>query len=486
MSRLPHSRAPLRSVAILGGGLAGWMTACALIRALPAGCAIRVIETADSVPHGALSTLPVLRTFHGLLGLEEAALMRAAHGTFKLGSRFSGWTAGDHIEGFSDVGAGLEGVAFHHHWLRARASNDVGPFEDYSLAAVAGRMGRFAPPSEDARSVLSTLSYGLHLDAAAYVAVLRAGGAGVTRGPGEVTAVTLSAEGAVTAVELADGERVEADLFIDTTAEGRLIGRALGVEWRDASAWLPCDRLATREIAPRPNPPPLTEVEAVAEGWLRRVPLRDRDAVTLAYRADLTSDAEALEILGGEAHVESLRNGRRAEAWRANCVAIGPAAGQIEPLNGADVHLIQSGVSRLLGLLPGRDGDPQAAAEYNRLMAEEMDRALDMAVMRYALSGRGDPLWTMARQAAPSAPLTYKLAQFESRGRVVLYDEETFMEGSWIEALIGHGVLPRRHDPLAERLPAARATEALARLRALIRQTAQALPSHADALKAHA
>ncbi|MBC7667309.1 MAG: tryptophan 7-halogenase, partial [Gemmatimonadaceae bacterium] len=103
-------------VVILGGGVAGWMTACALARALPAGCDIRVIETADSAPRGALSTLPALRTFQGLLGLEEGALMRAAHGTFKLGPRFSGGAAGDHIEGFSDVGVGLEGVAFHHHW----------------------------------------------------------------------------------------------------------------------------------------------------------------------------------------------------------------------------------------------------------------------------------------------------------------------------------------------------------------------------------
>ncbi len=478
--------APLSRVVILGGGVAGWMTACALARALPAGCDIRVIETADSAPRGALSTLPALRTFHGLLGLEEGALMRAAHGTFKLGSRFSGWASGDHIEGFSDVGVGLEGVAFHHHWLRARASQDVGPFEAYSLAAVAARIGRFTRPSEDARSVLSTLSYGLHLDAAGYAAVLRAAGPGVARGSGEVAAVALSAEGGVEAIELVSGERVEADLFIDTTADGRLIGGALGVAWRDATAWLPCDRLATREIALRPNPSPLTEVEAIAEGWLRRVPLRDRDAVALAYRSDLTSDDEAVEILGGEDHVEPLRNGRREQVWRANCVAIGPAAGQIEPLNGSDAHLIQSGVSRLLGLLPGRDGDPQAAAEYNRLMAEEMDRALDMAVMRYALSHREDPLWTMARRASPSQPLAYKLAQFESRGRVVLYDEETFMEGSWTEALIGHGLLPRRHDPLAERLPPARAGEALARLRALIRQTAESLPSHADALKAHA
>ncbi len=477
------SRAALSSVAILGGGVAGWMTACALSRVLPAACAIRVIETADAAPRGALSTLPALRGFHGLLGLDEAALMRAAHGTFKLGSRYSGWTAQDHVEGFSDVGANLDGVAFHHHWLRAREHGEVGRYEDYSLAAVAARLGRFARPSEDTRSVLSTLSYGLHLDAAGYVAALRAAAGRVQRAPGEISDVALTPEGRIAAVVLADGERIVADLFIDTTPDGALIGVMPDSAWIDGSANLPCDRLATIEVAPRPAPPPLTEVEAVAEGWLRRAPLRNGDAVTLAFNADLTSDNEVREILGEAATISPLRQGRRERVWSGNCLAIGPAAGQLEPLNGDDAQRIQSGVGRLIALLPTADGSPLAATEYNRLMAEEMDRARDMAVFRYAVANRTDPVWTLARKAAPSSALAYKQTQFESRGRVVMYDEETFIEGAWIGAFLGHGILPRRHDRLADRMPADQTQAALTRLRGLIRQAAQTMPSHADALK---
>jgi tryptophan halogenase len=472
----------LNSVAILGGGLAGWMTACALARVLPADRAIRVIETADAAPRGALSTLPPLRGFHGLLGLDEAALMRAARGTFKLGSRYSGWTATDHVEGFSDAGASLDGVAFHHHWLRARERGEAGRYEDYSLAAVAGRLGRFAAPSEDPRSVLSTLSYALHLDAAAYVAALRATASRIDRCHGEIAKVVLADDGRIATVALADGERIVADLFIDTTPDGRLIGATPDAGWIDEPG-LPCDRLALREIAPRPNPAPLTEFEAVAEGWLRRVPLRGGDAVTLAYANGQTSDDEAREILGGEATIVPLRSGRREQAWSGNCLAIGPAASQVEPLNGDDAQAIQSGIGRLMGLLPTTADRSPAAAEYNRLMAEEQDRARDMAVFRYAAATRAEPLWTRARHTQPSPALSYKLAQFESRGRVVLYDEETFMEGAWVEAFLGHGITPRRHDRLADRLPADQADAALARLRGLIHQAAQAMPPHADALK---
>jgi len=477
------SRSALTSVAILGGGVAGWMTAAALARVLPAACAIRVIDTADCAPRGALSTLPALRGFHGLLGLDETALMRAARGTFKLGARYGGWTAEDHVEGFSDAGANLDGVAFHHHWLRARDRGEAGRYEDYSLAATAARLGRFAPPSEDPRSVLSTLSYGLHLDAAAYVETLRSTAGRVRSRTGEIAQVVLAPDGGIAAVVLADGERIAADLFVDTTPDGRLIGATPEGGWIDESAALSCDRLALREVAPRANPPPLTEFEAIAEGWLRRVPLRGGDAVTLAYAGDLTSDAAAREILGGEATLVRLRNGRRHKAWAGHCVAIGPAASQLEPLNGDDAQGVQSGVGRLIALLPTADGSPLAALEYNRLMAEEHDRARDMAVFRHLAAARNEPFWARSRQAAPSPALAYKQAQFESRGRVVLYDEETFVEGAWVGAFLGHGILPRRHDRLADRLPADQADAALARLRGLIRQAAQAMPPHADALK---
>ncbi len=149
--------------------------------------------------------------------------------------------------------------------------SDTGRYEDYSLAAVAGRLGRFAPPSEDSRSVLSTLSYGLHLDAAAYVAALRSAANRVDHRVGEIAEVASAADGRIDAVVLADGERIVADLFIDVTPDGRLIGATPDAAWIDESA-LPCDRLALREIDPRPNPAPLTEFEAIAEGWLRRVP----------------------------------------------------------------------------------------------------------------------------------------------------------------------------------------------------------------------
>jgi tryptophan halogenase len=478
---------PLGRVAIFGGGLDAWMTAAALARATGGQAAIRVIESGPA-PIGALSTLPSLRSFHALLGLDEAALMAATKATYKLGSRFSGWTPGQSFcQAFGEIGATLDGVGFHHYWTRLRQAGETAPLDDYNLAAVAATLGRFAPPDSDPRSPLSTLSYGLHLDAGLYVGVLRdlATRNGVTVTRGEIADVVVDA-GSIVAVLLKDGERVEAELFVDATGPAaRLIGQALNEPFEDWSNLLPANRAVRIAAEARPDAPPLTEIEAVAEGWRWRVPLRDRTEGGLVYRAELTSDEAALKAVGlaGQPEYSDIRHGRRARAMVGNCVAIGGAAGVVEGLDAGDVHLAQSGAARLITLFPRPGGPPIAADEYNRLGAETFDRVRDLAILHYRRSGRSDgAIWDLGRAGAVPDKLAYKLVQFESRGRVVMYDEETFLEPNWIAAFVGHGVTPGRYDPLADRMPLDKTRSTLERMRAIFRQTAERLPTHAEAL----
>lgn len=487
---------PLGRVAIIGGGVEAWMTAAGLDRAAGGQAQIRVVETGPAVT-GALSTLPSLRSFHALLGLDEAALMAATRATYKLGSRFGGWTPGmSFCDAFGEIGANLEGVGFHHYWTRLRQDGDATPLDNYSLAAVIAQSGRFARPDPDPRSPLSTLAYGLHLDAALYVGVLRglALQGGVAASAGEVAQVLRDGQtGDIAAVVLGDGERVEAELFVDCTGPAALL---IGDEpFEDWSTLLPADRAVRITADVHRDAPPLTEIEAAAEGWRWRIPLRDRLDSGLVYRADLTSDEAAVKAARvglpqhgvGEPAFQSLRNGRRARAMVGNCVAIGGAAGMVEAMDCADVHLIQSGVTRLITLFPRPGGAtvtaPVAVQEYNRLGAETIDRVRDRAILHYRRAGRRDgAIWDLGRAAPVPEKLAYRIAQFESRGRVVMYDEETFLEPSWIAAFIGHGVLPGRYDPLVDRMPAERIKATAERMRAIFRQTADRLPSHAEAL----
>jgi tryptophan halogenase len=479
---------PLGRIAIFGAGVDAWMTAAALARATGGQAAIRVIETGPA-PAGALSTLPSLRSFHALLGLDETALMAAAKATYKLGSRFSGWTPGvSFCQAFGEIGATLDGVGFHHYWTRLRQAGETAPLDEYNLAAVAATLGRFAPPDPDPRSPLSTLSYGLHLDAGLYVGVLRnlAIRNGVSASRGDIAEVATDG-GSITAVRLKDGQRVEAELFVDATGPAaRLIGQALNEPFEDWSDLLPANRAVRITAEADPGAPPLTEIEAVAEGWRWRVPLRDRTDGGLVYRAEATSDEAALKAVGltslSEPEFIDFTNGRRARAMVGNCVAVGGAAGLVEGLDASDLHLAQSGAARLIALFPRPGGPSIAADEYNRLGAETFDRVRDLAVLHYRRAGREGPIWDLGRAGPLPDKLAYKIAQFESRGRVVMYDEETFLEPSWIAAFVGHGVAPRRHDPLADRMPLEKTRSTLERMRAIFRQTAERLPTHAEAL----
>ena len=481
---------PLGRVAIVGGGVEAWMTAAALARATGGQAQIRVVETGPAVK-GALSTLPALRSFHALLGLDETALMVATRATYKLGSRFSGWTPGaSFCDAFGEIGASLEGVGFHHYWTRLRQAGEAASLDDYSLAAVIAQLGRFSAPDPDPRSPLSTLAYGLHLDAELYVGVLRnlALRGGVSADAGEVAQVIRDG-GNIAAVVLADGERVEAELFVDCTGSAALL---IGDEpFEDWSSLLPADRAVRIMAEARRDAPPLTEIEAAAEGWRWRIPLRDRLDSGLTYRTDLTSDEAAVKAakVGMPKHGVSepeflqIRNGRRVRSMVGNCVAIGGAAGMVEAMDCADIHLIQSGVTRLIALFPRPGGAAVAAEEYNRLGSETILQIRDRAILHYRRAGRRDgAIWDLGRAAPVPEQLAYKIAQFESRGRVVMYDEETFLEPSWIAAFIGHGVMPGRYDPLVDRMPVERIKATAERMRGIFRQTAERLPTHAEAL----
>ena len=467
-------------VVVVGGGSAGWMTAAALGRSLGRNHRVLVIEERDPQDDTGMlapfeSTLPSLRAFNAMLGLDEDALTAGTSGSFKLGTRFTNWTRrGSHyIHPFSDFGGVLEGVAFHHYWLRLRQAGQVEPFENFSLAAVAARAGRFARPTDDPRSVTSTMSYGLHLDVAAYVSAVRAVaerfGVGCLRGH-VATIARREVDGDIEAVVLTDGRRVEADLFIDCSGQKAALIGTLDPTWLDWSSWLPCNRLRTSFVA-EANPLPLTEAQATRNGWRWRVPLRDRTGlaeVTASDVAPQTADAAA-EIRFG--------NGRRNTAWVGNCVAIGLSAACLEPLEGTSLHLVQSGISKLLALFPHQGAMALPAREYNRLMADEVERIRDLLILHYRANRRtGEPMWDQARLTPPPEPLAHKIRMFESRGRISLYDEETFEEASWIAVFLGQGIQPRRYHPLADQFPIDEVRRQLKRMRDVIHKAADAMP----------
>jgi tryptophan halogenase len=254
--------------------------------------------------------------------------------------------------------------------------------------------------------------------------------------------------------------------------------------WESWSQWLPGERVTTAHVAQSGTPGPYSVAQAGGSGWLRRVPLHG--AAALAVYSGQGADDEQLLAQFGSAltRSEAFRPGRRRAAWLKNCVAVGPAAVCIEPVAVSSFHLLCADTERLLRMLPAPTESASVAAEFNRVAASTADRARDLAIAHFRLNGRfGDEYWDRCRGVELPEQLAYKLTQFESRGRMVMNDDEPVLDQAWINLLDEFGVQPRRYDPLADGFAVEQLQQHMQRARELMLAELRTLPSHGDYLQ---
>ncbi len=461
----------IRRVAILGGGITGLSAAAAFARALPQ-VAITVIETAPD-PAALADRLPGSMTsihrFHASIGLDEAALLGAGAAMPRLGLRFENWAAGSetwyHVHG--DHGAPTGTVAFHQLWARARREGQAEPWHRYAAAGVLAEAGRFVHPQGDPGSPLATFDYALRLDPDRYREILAslADQLRVVRTQGSFAGIDRHGDGVVAALLLTDGRRIEADLYLDASGPAAVLAEAVGGAFEDWSGTLPCDRLLLGE-GPSSAASPNDTIVGGAQGWQFACPLPGRTVLGHVWSsADPAPDPQGRSL--------AFRPGRRADPWIRNVLAIGDAAITLDPLHWPNLHLAQSGIARALDLLPGRDCHPVEIAEYNRRSREEARRMRDFQALHYLRAG--------ASIEVPES-LARTLQQFESRGRLPVYDEDSLPDEIWLSALLGLGVLPHDIQPLAAAVDPVVAAARMAEMRAGLAQLSARVPGFAEYL----
>ena len=478
---------PIRRVVIAGGGTAGWMAAAALARTLGKVLDITLVESEEIGTVGVgEATIPTLVTFHRLLEINEQEYMSAVKGSIKLGISFENWLDKGHryIHSFGTSGKDHWSAGFQHFWMRGRELGIASGYEDYCVELKAALQDRFAHLPRGG------INYAYHMDASLYARFLRTLSQqhGAKRVEGKIVEVqTDEASGQVTSLKLADGSVLEGDLFIDCTGfRAMLIGQTLGVRFTDWSHWLFNDSaLATQTTAVR-DAVPYTRAIAGDAGWQWRIPLQHRMGNGIVYSSKFMDDDEAREIFLSSVEGEVIKQpwpirfkpGQRQQCWNRNVVALGLAGSFIEPLESTTIHLIQRGIVHLLRMFPQTIAQAEID-QYNAQLDSEIQHVRDFVVLHYHLTNRRDtPYWQAIREMEIPATLKHRIDLFRETGNVFRTAEELFAENSWVQVMMGQGVMPKQYHPTANVMSEPDLRRFLDDIRTHVDNTVRHLPPH--------
>ena len=481
----------VKKVVILGGGTAGWMTAAALIKAMPQTAIVLIESEEIGIIGVGEATVPSISMFNAMLGLDVPDFMRACEATFKLGIQFVDWgrLGARYMHPFTNFGADVTSPDFGPLWMRyALAHGEACPIDDYNLACVASAEGRFMLPRRGQAMAVGPLSYAFHFDAALYARYLRAyaEARGAVRIEGKAVAVGQDTDrGDITNVTLESGRVIDGDYFVDCSGfQGVLIEQTLKAGYDDWSHWLPCDRAVAVPSENMGPPAPFTRSTADAAGWRWRIPLQHRVGNGHVYASRFMDDGEAeRRLLGGLegpalAEPRQLRfvTGKRRRAWVGNCTAIGLSSGFLEPLESTSIYMIQTAILRLLGALLHTGLGPDTVLALNRQADTEFENIRDFIILHYKRSVRDDSeFWRYCRDMDVPDAVAANMAMFATTGRVRIPKDHPFPMQGWLAVMLGQGGLPDALDPALPDMP-------LAELARYVEESRQAVAAMVDTM----
>lgn len=488
----------LNKIVIVGGGSAGWMAAAILSSQLEnSACQIVVVEAEDISSIGVgESTVPSFIQLLQSLGIDEQAFMQATRASYKLGIRFVDWhrRAQSFFHPFGNIGSNIDSHDFYQCWLRARSEGLAGDLQDFSPCSVMAENGRFFPPSRARNTAIGGANYAMHVDAKLAARFFR--DYALTRGAkhvyGRVDQVRQQPDGFIKSLVLERGDEIAGDFFIDCTGlKALLIANTLDVGFEDWSHYLPCDRAVAIKTASTSATQTYTLATARKFGWSWRIPLRGLVGhgyvFSSAFCKDVVARTTLMKIIDGKP-VEDLKvipfhTGRRRETWKHNCLALGMAAGFVEPLESTTLHLIARGMDFFLRYFPDRNCDPALIREYNKRMRADYEEVRDFIVLHYCASQREDTAFWRHCQNLPLPPsLQERIELFRAQGILPDGVDELFRRTSWQSVFEGMGIRPSHYCPRVDDLDVDNLRSTLLKVKTAINGMVQNLPSHDEYL----
>ncbi len=402
--RAGDSRA-VRTVGVIGGGTAGYLTALALRARRPWLDVTLVESSAIPVIGVGEATVPSMVLFlHHYLGLDVHDLYRQVRPTWKLGIRFD-W--GPDPDGFLapfDWGANSVGM------LGSLAErNDINAATLLSLMMAADRTP-VLDTGDRLVSLLPYLPFAYHLDNATFVAYLarQARERGVRHLDAKLAAVERNGPEWIGHLRTDDGRRLEFDFYVDCTGfRSMLLGDALGTPFQSFASSLFTDSAVTGNLPHGGHLKPYTTATTMPSGWCWNIPTHDSDHLGYVYSSAAISDDEAAAELArrfpgiGPPRQVRFRVGRRDRAWRGNVMGVGNSYGFVEPLESSGLLMITLTAMALVNALPASWSDPVGRDVVNAALAAKWDAIRWFLSIHYRFNTRLDtPFWKEVREHA--------------------------------------------------------------------------------------
>lgn len=479
----------IKKVVIAGGGTAGWVAAAALSKQLGKLLDVVLVESDEIGILGVgEATIPPMRTFHSLLGIDEQEFMRATEAVFKLGISFKNWgqIGDEYIHPFGSTGQGSYLADFQHFWLHGKSKGIDAAFGEYSLEVQAAKANKFT------LSKKGSINYAYHLDATRYAKFLRkfSENLGVKRIEGKIQQVQQHPNGDIQSLRLDSGEVIDGDLFIDCTGfTGLLIDKTLKTPYEDWSHWLPCNTAIAIQTESVEPPKPYVTCTAHHAGWQWHIPLQHRVGNGNVFCNHFMSDDQAKQHLLSQVNGKLLsepkvikyKTGRRKVFWNRNCVALGLSSGFVEPLESTSIYMFMIGIVRLMKMFPFNGVTQSMANEYNQQLIAELENIRDFIILHYHVTAREDSeFWRYCKNMSIPDSLAHRLELFRETASCYPGERELFRLDSWLHVMLGQGIMPKSYHAIFKTMSDNEMLGHLTNTRNTIADAVKKLPDHQE------
>ncbi len=411
---------PVRSICIVGGGTAGWLTAGIIAARHRSdsgrGLQITLVESESvgiiGVGEG---TWPTMRSTLKKIGISETDFFRECNASFKQGAKFARWVTGLESDFYYHplmLPEGFPSLDLAPFWTKYSDEHANAPsFSDAVCFQEALCQLGLAPKLITSPEYAGVANYAYHLDAGRFAAFIRehcVKNLGVRHIVDDVTGVARKDNGDIDYVETSRSGRLGGDLFIDASGfRSLLLGEAMSVPFVDCNDILFIDHALAVQVPyehEQSDIVPHTVATAQQHGWIWDIGLQSRRGVGYAFSSNHTSTEGALTELRaylGDRHRDlqpreiKIFAGHRRTFWKRNCVAVGLAGGFLEPLEASALVLIELSADMISAMMPAtRETMDIVARRFNETTLYRWDRIIDFLKLHYVLSKRTDsPFW---------------------------------------------------------------------------------------------